>query len=181
MKITVREMAEAAMLVALAIILDLPFLKFKIGASGGSISFTMVPLFVLALRTKPWKSFLYIAIVYSLLSVVIDGEPFYSLPFDYCLAYGAIAIIGFSRKRIITEKITFLGVLFLVEGVIACCVLRILSSTISSMIFYETGFWAGVLYNLAYIGPSAGITLAAMLILYQPLLTIEKHYPSKSI
>ena len=64
MKITIREMTEVAMLIAFALILDMPFLKFKIGAQGGSISFTMVPLFVIAWRYGPIKSFIYIALVY---------------------------------------------------------------------------------------------------------------------
>src|SRR5699024_12263489 len=42
---------EVAILTALALILDImPFLKFKIWPMGGSISFAMIPVFILAFR-----------------------------------------------------------------------------------------------------------------------------------
>ena len=71
------------MLVALALILDMPFLKFKVGANGGSVSFTMVPLFVIAWRYGPIKSFLYIAVIYCWLSILLDGEPISSVIICY--------------------------------------------------------------------------------------------------
>ena len=43
----VRDIAEMAMLIAIAIGLDLPGLKIRVGVNGGSISFTMVPLLIL--------------------------------------------------------------------------------------------------------------------------------------
>lgn len=181
MKITVREMAEMAMLIGLAIIFDQPFLKIRIGANGGSISFTMVPLFILALRVHPIKSFISIGIIYSFLTCLIDGEPFYSLPFDYCLGYGSIALIGIVRNDILTEKIQKKGIFLLIIGVIICCLCRLLSSTISSIIFYKVDFIAGIVYNVLYIGPSCGIVLAVLLMLYKPLIDINKRYPLKSI
>src|SRR5690625_5737528 len=42
---------EIAILTALALILDIiPFLKFKIWPAGGSISFAMIPVFIVAFR-----------------------------------------------------------------------------------------------------------------------------------
>ena len=181
MKITIKEIAEVAMLIALALILDMPLLKFKVGANGGSVSFTMVPLFVIAWRYGPIKSFLYIAFVYCGLSVLLDGEPIYSLPFDYCLAYGAIALSGLFRKQILTEKFTWKGVVFLVLSVVLVSVVRVLSHTISSILFYEVSFGAGLVYNLLYVGPCLGIVTAALLILYKPLIDINNRFPVKSI
>jgi len=181
MKITIREMAEVAMLLAFALILDMPLLKFKIGANGGSISFTMVPLFVIAWRYGPIKSFLYIAIIYCGLSVFLDGEPIYSLPFDYCLAYGSIALSGLFRKQILTEKFHWKGISFLLLSIIVAGAFRLLSHTISSIIFYEVGFWAGFVYNVLYVGPCLGIVAAALLMLYKPLIDINNRYPVKSI
>ena len=181
MKISVREMTETAMLIGLAIVLDLPFLKFRIGINGGSVSLTMVPLFILALRVGPIKSFIYIAIIYSFLECLIDGEPLYSLPFDYCLAYGSIALTGCFRKLILTEKVTFKGILFLVLSVVVCGALRILSSSISSVLFYEVTYLAGIIYNATYIGPACALTLVVLLLLYKPLIDVNKRYPLKSI
>ena len=181
MKITIKEMAEVAMLIAFALILDMPFLKFKIGANGGSISFTMVPLFVIAWRYGPIKSFFYIAIIYCGLSIVLDGEPIYSLPFDYCLAYGSIALSGLFRKQILTEKFNWKGIIFLILSVIIACAGRLISHTISSVIFYEVGFWAGFVYNFLYVGPCLGIVTVALLMLYKPLIDVNNRYPVKSI
>ena len=181
MKITVREMTETAMLIGLAIILDLPFLKFRVGINGGSVSLTMVPLFVLALRVGPIKSFIYIALVYCFLECLIDGEPAYSLPFDYCLAYGSIALAGCFRKSILTDKVTLKGIVILSLSVVLCCALRILSSSISSVLFYEVSYWAGIIYNATYIGPACLLTLIVLLVLYKPLLDVNKRHPLKSI
>ena len=181
MKITIKEMTEVAMLVALALILDMPFLKFKVGANGGSVSFTMVPLFVIAWRYGPIKSFLYIAVIYCWLSILLDGEPISSYPFDYCFAYGSIALSGLFKKQIMTEKFKWTGVLFLILSIFIACVCRILSHTISSIIFYEVTFTEGLIYNLLYVGPCAGIVIAALLLLYKPLLDINRRFPAKSI
>ena len=181
MKITLKEMTEVAMLIALALILDMPFLKFKIGANGGSISFTMVPLFVIAWRYGPIKSYIYIAIIYCGPSILLDGEPIFALPFDYCLAYGAIALSGIFRKQILTEKFTWKGVIFLVVSVLVACSVRLLSHTISSVLFYEVSFAAGFVYNLLYVGPCLGIVAATLLILYKPLIDINNRFPVKSI
>ena len=181
MKITLREMTEVAMMIALALILDMPLLKFKIGANGGSISFTMVPLFVIAWRYGPIKSFIYISIIYSGLSILLDGEPIYSLPFDYCLAYGSIALSGIFRKKILTEKFHWQGILYLIISVVIAMACRLLSHTISSVIFYEVSFTAGFIYNLLYVGPCLGIVTAALLLLYKPLIDVNNRFPVKSI
>ena len=181
MKITIREMTEVAMLVALALILDMPFLKFKIGANGGSISFTMVPLFVIAWRYGPIKSFFYIALVYCWLSILLDGEPLSSYPFDYCFAYGSIALAGLFKKQVLIEKFKWTGVLFLILSIFIACVFRILSHSISSVIFYEVTFLEGLVYNVLYVGPCLGIVTAALLALYKPLIDINNRFPVKSI
>lgn len=181
MKLTVREITEMSMLVALAIVLDIPFLKIKVGANGGSISLTMIPLFILALRFGPLKGFVSIGIVYAFLAFIQDAEPFYSIPFDYILGFGSIAIIGFFKPFIIKEKITLSGILFMCLGVILGCVGRLLSSTISSVLFYKVTFIEGLIYNILYIGPVCGVVLAAMLLLYKPILLVNQRYPLRSI
>ena len=47
-QMTIRDIAEDGMLIAMAIILD--FIKIPIGATGGSINLQMLPLFVIALN-----------------------------------------------------------------------------------------------------------------------------------
>jgi len=181
MKMTVREITETAMLIAIAIILDQPLLKFKVGANGGSISLTMIPLFILALRVGPLKSFISIGIVYSFLSCVSDGEPFYSLPFDYALGYGSIALAGLFNKQIMTNKPTIKGAVFMLISVVVACIGRLISSSISSVIFYGVTFIQGIIYNALYIGPACMVVGVVLLLLYNPIVKINNAHPIKSI
>ena len=50
-KYTVQEICETAILVALAVVLD-QFLKIQIQANGGSISFSALPLFIIAILSQ---------------------------------------------------------------------------------------------------------------------------------
>lgn len=180
-KITVREMIEMAMLVALAIVLDLPFLKFRIGQNGGSISFTMVPLFVLCIRRGPIKGFIGCGIVYGLITCLTDGWGFQTYPFDYLLGYGAIAISGLFRKQILESESLIKGSVALGIAIILSCFGRFVASCISSMVLYEVDFVGALAYNIPYIGFSTVLVLDALLILYKPLLLVNKRFPVKSI
>jgi len=51
-KFVVRDIVEIAMLVAIAVVLDLDFLKFTVFPAGGSVGLTMVPLFILAFTLR---------------------------------------------------------------------------------------------------------------------------------
>ncbi|MBQ0008825.1 MAG: energy-coupled thiamine transporter ThiT [Firmicutes bacterium] len=181
MKITVQEMVETAMLVALAIILDLPFLKFRIGQNGGSVSFTMVPLFILAIRRGPIKGFIGCGIIYGIITCGIDGWGIQTFPFDYLLGYGSIAIAGFFKKQILESKNEWKGLLFLIIAIVLGCFGRFVFATISSMVLYEYAFVPALVYNISYIGVSAGFVIALMLILYKPFLLVNSRFPTKSI
>lgn len=174
---SVYDIVESAMLIALAIGLDLPSLKIQLGANGGSVSFTMIPLFILALRQGPIKGLLGCGVVYGFITCVLDNWGLFSFPFDYLLGYGSIAIMGFFNKFILTDgsnKISFKGVCFIFIGSILAISGRLLSSTLSGIIFYEMEtFWASLLYNAIYILPSGAIVIISLIVLYKPLLLIN--------
>ncbi len=175
-KYTVYDIVESAMLIALAIGLDLPGLKIRLGANGGSISFTMIPLFILALRQGPIKGFLGCGIVYGLITCLTDGWGLMYFPFDYLLGYGSIACIGFFQKQIFKDnntKLNWHGIVFIAIGTLLSIAGRLLSSTLSGMIFYEMNFVDSLIYNSIYILPSGAIALAALLALYKPLLLVN--------
>lgn len=179
MKITVREICEMGMLVGLAIVLDLPFLKIHIGQNGGSISFTMVPLFLLALRHGPTKGFIGCGIVYGVITCLLDGWGFASFPLDYLLAYGSIGIAGLFKNRIFKDDKYFRSLLWCLLAIICGCAGRFVFTTISSVVIYEVTLGAALIYNVAYIGPSAGIALAVFIALYKPLIMINERFPVK--
>lgn len=181
LKYTVREIVESAMLVALAIVLDLDGLKIRIGANGGSISFTMIPLIVLALRMGPAKGFVGIGIVYGLITCLKDGWGIETYPFDYLLGYGSLAIIGFFKEIILDKKKPLKGILFLVLGIIFGVSLRFIFACIDSVILFEVDWVGAMVYNALYIPLSGVVSLAAMLLLYKPLLLIEEKFTKKSV
>lgn len=180
-KYTVRDIVESAMLVALAIVLDLQGLKIQLSAAGGSISFTMVPLIILCLRQGPFKGFIGCGIVYGLITCLIDGHNFICFPFDYLLAYGSVAVIGFYSNLILDEKHQVRGILFLILGIINCIVLRFVFHTISSLVIFEYSFKASIIYNVGYVGISGAVCLITMLLLFKPLLIINSKFKIKSI
>ena len=174
---SIYDIVESAMLVALAIGLDLPSLKIQLGANGGSISFTMIPLFILALRQGPVKGLLGCGVVYGFITCILDNWGLFSFPFDYLLGYGSIAIVGFFNKLIFAEnnrKVTIKGICFIVLGSMLAITGRLLSSTLSGIIFYEMQtFWDSLIYNAIYILPSGAIVIASLIALYKPLLLIN--------
>ncbi|MCD8204330.1 MAG: energy-coupled thiamine transporter ThiT [Coprobacillus sp.] len=177
---TISDIVEIAMLVALSIILDLPVFKIKISANGGSISLAMLPIFIIALRKGFIRGFISGGIIYGLLDCMIDGYGIVTYPLDYLLGFGLLAIIGLFRKWIFNKdkKVTALGIIFLIVGILVGCACRTMASTLSGIFLYGLNFIDSLIYQLIYIGPSAGIVLVAMLVLYKPLLNINARYPS---
>lgn len=174
---TTYQIVEMAMLVGLAVVLDLPGLKIRVGTSGGSIGLTMLPLLVLALRQGPIKGFIGAGIVYGFITCMLDGWGLTTFPFDYLLAYGSLSLLGIFRSLIFNDKITRFnvkGLVFLVLGIVVGVTGRLLASTISGIIFYELDFWGSLAYNAASILPSGGLVLGAMIILYDPLIRINR-------
>lgn len=179
---TVRDIVEIGMFVALAIVLDLAIFKIKINAGAGSISFIMVPLFIIALRKGFVKGFISLGIIFGLISCLFDGYGFFTYPFDYLLGFGLISVAGLFKNIILPKdnsKFTIKGFLFLILAVFIGCVLRTLSSTLSGMIFYKLDFVASLVYQLNYMGFTSLISIISMCVLYKPLLIINKVFPER--
>lgn len=174
---SVYEIVEAAMLIALAVGLDLPGLKIQLGANGGSIGFTMVPLLVLALTEGPLKGFLGAGVIYGLITCLLDGWGLYTYPFDYLLGYGSIALFGFFSPLILGSgqtKYNAKGALFIVTGTAAAILARLLMASLSGVIFYEFTFPASLAYNALYILPDGALCAAVLLLLYRPLIDVKR-------
>ena len=169
-KIEIADMAEMGMLIGMAFILNL-FKLFAIGSDGGSVNFQMIPLFILALRRGPVKGFV---------ACLTDGYGFATYPFDYLIGFGSTALIGFFRPLIFSdsqETYNVKGEVFIFIAGLAATLMRMVGSTISSVVVYNYTLAAGILYNLTYIplcGLFATIVLMAM---YGPMIKIEKMFP----
>jgi thiamine transporter len=177
--ITTKEITEMALLVALAIILNLPGLSFTIQANGGSISLTTLPLIILALRLGPIKGFVGIGIVYGLITNLIDGYGFATYPLDYLLAYGSISIAGFFGEKILKPNLKnpLQPYLWLLVAVFLGTLGRLVFAIISGIVVFNTDFYFSFIYNLSYIFPSFVLVVAVLIPLLKPFQKINLRYP----
>ena len=179
---TTRQIAEEGVLLALAFVLNL--VKIPVGATGGSINFQMLPLFIIALRHGPAHGFIAGGIIYGLLTCLTDGYGFACYPFDYLIGFGSIAVIGLFRKQIFGEKqegLNLKGLIFIFVGGLLSTFVRYVGSNVSSIVVYGYTLKAALEYNAFYIPLSGLIATVAFMLLYAPLIRINKLYPVRSI
>lgn len=175
---TIADICECGMLIAMAFVLNL--IKFKATSDGGSLNFQMIPLFILALRRGPIKGFIACGIVYGLLTCLTDGYGLATFPFDYLIGFGSTCILGFVSKFVFSEKRKFydlFGVLAIVLAGIGATLIRLLGSTISSMVLYDYSFMDGIIYNATYIPLQGLFALVFLVAIYGPLQRLNKLYP----
>lgn len=182
-KISTRDIVEMAMLVAMAVVVHL--INIETGLAGGSISFTMVPLLVLSYRQGWFKGFIGAGIVYGLIACILsmsfdnDGTTIVNYPFDYMLGWGAMAIAGLFRKPLFDDNSKLNNIQkisLLVVSVLLACVGRFVGAMLSSMIVYSYDFVSAALYNLPYVFISGAACAVVMVILYNPLVRINRRF-----
>ncbi|KGP72737.1 energy-coupled thiamine transporter ThiT [Pontibacillus yanchengensis] len=176
-------MVESSIFAAIGLVLSLPFLSIPLWLQGGSISFVMVPILVMAFR---WglKGGLVTGLLVGLLNSLI--QPFIVHPIQYITDYPlAFMLVGFagvfansihharndgqSRQLIINLLLgTFLG-----------SALRFCSHFLGGIVFFDylapegTPVWVySLTYNLGYMLPSfiACAALLGFMIWKQPRL-----------
>ncbi len=170
---------EIAILTALALILDIvPFLKFKIWPMGGSISFAMIPVFILAFR---WgmKGGLLSGFLWGILQIATGNA--YILNFwqgliEYALAFtvlGLSGIVAVSLQQAIRDKQTGRIIRNVVIGVLIGGSARFLMHFLAGIIFFSDAVPTGqpawlysLLYNISYMVPSMIICMAATYFLF---------------
>ncbi|MBE7147023.1 energy-coupled thiamine transporter ThiT [Bacillus mycoides] len=88
-------MIESAILAAFALVIDILPLSIKISATGGSISFAMIPIFIIAYRWGFKMAFLG-GLIWGLLQIVV-GDAYILTPVQAFIEYFiAFAFIGFA-------------------------------------------------------------------------------------
>lgn len=170
---------EIAILTALALILDIvPFLKFKIWPMGGSISFAMIPVFILAFR---WgmKGGLLSGFLWGILQIATGNA--YILNFwqgliEYALAFtvlGLAGVVAISLQQAIRDKHTGRIIRNVVTGVLIGGSARFLMHFLAGIIFFSDAVPTGqpawlysLLYNISYMVPSMIICMAATYFLF---------------
>ncbi|MCL6438759.1 MAG: energy-coupled thiamine transporter ThiT [Rubrobacteraceae bacterium] len=160
-----RVLTEAALAVALAFVLGL--VKIFRMPEGGSISFEMIPLVLLALRQGPGVGAVAGA-AYGVLDLISD--PYVLNPvqvlFDYPLPFAAMGLAGLFRP---TPRGAVLGTVAAVAGRFVCHFI----SGVAFFASYAPKGWNPYLYsaayNAGYLVPSLLITLAVVVVLLRAL------------
>lgn len=187
----VRLTVEIALCVALAAVLNLPGLRFRlpINIAGGTISLNMLPIFVIALRRGLVPGMIAGAI-YGCVDLLID--PFVVHPvqmlLDYPIAYALAGLAGLGspvwHRSVAAGRMAegeTLVVPFLVLGAAG----RLAAHWLSGVVFFAQNAPKGqpvwlysLVYNASYVLPSLVLSAAATLAV---LPVLERAVPSTRI
>lgn len=128
-----RIMCETAIMVALAVLLDLifkmiPLLKMP---NGGSISIAMLPLILNGYRNGV-KYGIIGGICYAIINFMLDGFFWHwgSIIFDYLLAFGVLGLTGLFKELGKSKK-------YYILGIILVCFIRYILHSLSGVIFFS--------------------------------------------
>ena len=186
-KYTTQDVCEEAILIALAVVLD-SFVSFKIQAGGGSIGFAAIPLFIIAIRHGPYKGFVASAIMFGLITCMIDGYGFQTYPFDYFIGFGGYCLVGlffqlfqrFYKNKVGDPNYKHYEFLYSVLGVTVGCigamVVRYIGSTTSSMVLYGYNITDALIYNSTYIPFCILLDWFITILLLKPILEINRRF-----
>ncbi|MCM1260733.1 MAG: energy-coupled thiamine transporter ThiT [Prevotella sp.] len=181
---TVRDIAEIAILCAIAVVLD-KFVKLSIGATGGSINIAMVPLFIIALRHGWFKGLIAGGLVYGLISCLLDGYGLITYPLEYLVAFGSVAITGLVAKWINqfylnkTTKSVILSFLCLIGSMLAAFIIRFICGSIDSVLLYDYTWSAAFVYNAPYVFISGAAVAVIMCLLLPSIVLLNREYPTQ--
>lgn len=180
---SVKDIAEIAILCAIAIVLD-SFIKIEIGATGGSLNIAMVPLYIIALRHGWFKSCIAGGLVFGLITCLLDGYGIATFPLEYLVAFGSVGILGIFGHYINTHfekkntKGIILSYVILIVCILVAAIIRLLCGSIDSVILWEYTWKEALAYNVTYVLPSAA-AVAVIVCLMLPFIKVtNQSYPT---
>jgi thiamine transporter len=180
----VKLIVEIALVVALAAILNA--LKIWRMPQGGTVSFVMLPIIVLAIRRGVFVG-LATGVLYGVVDFFVDPFPpvhWIQPLLDYPVAYGAVGLAGLMsapwRRAVESASLRVAGLSLLIAAATAGLA-RYAVHTVSGAIFFaeyapegQPAMVYSMIYNL-YVPVSAGLALAAAVIV---LPALERAVPS---
>src|SRR5690554_2709142 len=164
MRKDIKFIAEIGMFAGIGLVLDLLASVYSrfIWTMGGSISFAMVPIFIMAFR---WglKGGLLTGLIVGVVQILWAGSGWghpAQIILDYPLAYGLVGVAGILSKKIFNNegaaRLYYINFAIIIGGG-----LRTLSHILSGYIFFSAytpdGYDAlpwSIIYNLGYMVPS---------------------------
>ena len=171
---------EMAVFSALAFIFDVlaNVVSFSLWPQGGSVSISMVPIFLMAYR---WgvKGGLTTGLLLGLLQI-LSGTAYIMHPvqgfLDYMIAYTVVGTAGLVFKYAKSEKMEKRDVktsTLIILGVLFGSTLRFIAHFIAGMVFFGSGAADGqsvvvfsLLYNLSYMLPSVIVCGVVVMLLF---------------
>ncbi|WP_085992555.1 energy-coupled thiamine transporter ThiT [Oceanobacillus senegalensis] len=156
---------EVAIFTAFALVLDILPISFKIWAQGGSVSFAMIPIFIVAFR---WglKGGLLSGFLWGVLQIA-TGTAWIMHPIqgliDYALAFTVLGFAGVFAKQIqrnVKEGKTSVYLTYISLGVLLGSALRFFAHYIAGIIFFgsavegQPAWLYSLIYNGSYMVPS---------------------------
>lgn len=172
-------LVEIALTVALSAVLSMLAVRLPINIAGGSISFALLPLLVLALRR---------GVVAGVIAGTLFGsvdlliEPFFVSPvqvlLDYPVAYAAVGLagLGSGAYRRAASHSSSAGTAVALGYMALGGTARLAAAWLSGVVFFGANAPAGqpvwlysLVYNLSYILPSLAVCAAAAVVIV-PLL-----------
>ena len=157
-KISTKDLALMAMYCAVFVILDRLSDMFNLFqmASGGKLNFGPIALLICSYHLG-YRNGLIVGILSVFLQLAIGSVKFYgiySFLLDYLIAYAVYGIASL-----------FPNYKYFYSGVIITSAIRLLSSTLSGVLLWETPIWSSLIYNASYMVPT---TICAIIVV--PLL-----------
>ena len=179
---SIKDITEIAIMVALSIAID-RFVKIPIGATGGSLNISAIPLMVVALRHGPFKAFIASGIVFGLITCLLDGYGIVTYPMEYLVAFGAIAFMGFVSPFVINNfgkdlNGKLFSILLLFGATVLWSTIRFFAASADSVFIYGYTWEAAFVYNVVYVFPSAALDLILLSLLLFIIFPIFKIYKS---
>ena len=177
-------LVEIALTVALSAVLSLLAVRLPINFAGGTVSFSMVPIFVLALRRGVGTGLL-AGFLFGAVDLVI--EPFFVAPIqvllDYGVAFGAVGLAGLGSAyfRRTFKRSAVVGVAVSVPFMVLGGLGRFAAAWTSGVVFFGANAPKGqpvwlysIVYNSSYLVPSLLISIVAAAVI---LPVLERAVP----
>ncbi|UOQ92949.1 energy-coupled thiamine transporter ThiT [Halobacillus shinanisalinarum] len=182
-------MVEVAIFSALAILLDIiPFLSFKLWAQGGSVSFAMVPVFIMAFR---WglRGGLLTGLLLGFYQILVGGAILISIAqtfLDYFVAFGVIGLAGIFAKPVreaARERHMKRLAAWVIAGSFVGSLFRFFGHFTAGIVFYDEFAPEGqpvwlysLLYNGGYMLPTFILSAVILCLLFsqRPTLLISR-------
>lgn len=161
---------EVAVYAAIGIVFDLiAGIIPKFWPNGGSLSIAMLPVFLMGYRYK-LKGSLLTGLIIGCVQLIYASYllNFFQIMLDYVLAYTVVGFCSIFLYHIENKKI-ITKIIFSSLGVLLGVFLRLLLTTLSGYLFWETAWWPSFTYNLTYLLPSSILCLIIMIILINTL------------